>query len=324
MNNHEAIVIKSALQWLKDEKEFWLCTIISARGASVRSLGSLFLYDGENKKGFISEPRSDDAFCKLLNNSYFKDEVSYFTYGNQLINDDESLIIPCCGNVTLMIEKVKPSKKSFELFTQWNNLIEQRESFRRTFDKTINSTIFEKYSLAPSYEDKNVKIEDDKIEIVYIPIIQVLLIGATPVSKQIARLSRELGFMVKLCENRKLFLDNLKYEGKNTNFELCELSSNEFVQKYVDRYSAILSLAHDPNIDDNAVSNALTSDSFYIGAIGSQKNCDKRVLRLKEKGFSDTLISKLYAPIGLGIKSKTPDEIAISIIAQMISLKPTI
>jgi len=284
----------------------------------------LFAYDGEYKKGFISELRSDDAFCKLLDKSYFKDEVSYFTYGNQLINDDESLTIPCCGTVTLMIEKIKPSKESFELFTQWNQLIEQRVSFRRIFDKTTNNSRFEEYSLEPSYENKNVIIEDNKIEISYIPTIQVLLIGATAVSKHLAQLSTNLGFIVKLCESRKLFLDNLMYEGENSNFELSELSSDLFVQKYVDKYTAVLVLAHDPSIDDSAVSSALSTNSFYVGAIGSTKNCDKRVLRLKQKGFGDEMISKLHAPIGLGINSKTPDEIAYSIIAQLISLKPTL
>jgi len=223
-----------------------------------------------------------------------------------------------------MIEKIKPSKETIELFTVWNNLIEQRSSFSRIIDKTTNTTKFESYSLAPSCEDKNVKIEDGKIEIGYLPIIQVLLVGATPVSKYIARLATGLGFIVKLCENRKLFLDNLEYEGINNDFELCQLSSDLFVKKYVDKYTAVLSLAHDPTIDDNAISNALTSNSFYIGAIGSQKNCDKRVLRLKENGFSDNVISKLYAPIGIKINSQTPDEIAISIIAQLVLLKPTL
>jgi len=324
MNKQDATVITSALQWLNEEKEFWLCTIISSKGASVRSLGSLFAYDGESKKGFISESRSDDAFCKLLNQSFFKGEVNYFTYGNQLINEDESLIIPCCGNVTLMIEKIKPSNETFELFTKWNTYIEKRVSFRRLINKKTNKTKFQKYSLSPSYENENVRIEDNKIEITYLPIIQVLLVGATPVSKQLAKLSTQLGYMVKLCESRKLFLDNLKYEGINNTFELCEQSSDSFVNKYVDKYTAVLVLAHDPTIDDDAVSSALSSNSFYIGAIGSKKNCDKRILRLKEKGFSEYLTLKLHAPIGLGINSQTPDEIAISIISQLISLKPTL
>lgn len=324
MNNYETVVIKSILQWLKEEKEFWLCTIISAKGASVRSLGSLFAYNGRDKIGFISELRSDDAFCKLLDKSYFKDEINYFTYGNQLINEDKSLCLPCCGNVTLMIERFKPSKKTFELFTQWDNLIQKRVSFNRVIDKTNNETIFASSSLAPSCEAKSVKIEDDKIQISYLPTIVVLLIGATSVSKHLAKLSTELGFIVKLCENRKLFLDNLEYEGVNNNFELCKLSSDAFVKQYADKYTAVVALAHDPNMDDNAVFNALSSDSFYIGAIGSKRNCDKRVLRLKENGFSDDLISKLHAPIGLSINSQTPDEIAISIIAELISLKPTL
>lgn len=324
MNKTDSLVINSVLQWIKEDKEFYLCTIISAKGASVRPLGSLFAYDGKTKVGFISELRSDDTFCEVLSSSKFCDDISTFKYGNQLLNKNSSLCLPCCGTVTLMIEKIKPSKESFELFTKWNSLIEQRVSFNRVIDKTTNSSRFEEYSLEPSYEKKNVKIEDEKIEIGYLPNIQVLIIGATPVSKHLARMSTKLGFIVKLCETREFFLDNLEYEGENNDFGLCELSADLFVDKYVDEYTAILALAHDPNIDDDAIINALSSNSFYVGAIGSQKNCDKRVQRLSKNGLSSDFISKLHAPIGISINSQTPAEIAISIIAQLISLKPKI
>ena len=322
MNKVDSCVISSINEWIKEEKEFYLCTIISAKGASVRPLGSLFAYTRGEKVAFISEARSDDAFCKLLDEGYFKENLSYFTYGNKLINNDKSLTLPCCGNVTLMIEKFTPSNETYELFSKWNDLIEKRLTFCRIIEN--NKSRFEDYSLAPSYENKDVKIEDDKIEITYSPIIQVLLVGATPVSKHLAQLASNLGYIVKLCENRKLFLDNLEYEGINKNFDLINLSSDLFVERYVDKYTAVLVLAHDASIDDNAVSSALNSESFYIGAIGSQKNCDKRVLRLKNRNFSDELISKLYAPIGLSINSRTPDEISLSIISQLVSLKPSL
>ncbi|NQY54112.1 MAG: hypothetical protein HRT42_11140 [Campylobacteraceae bacterium] len=69
MNKIDSCVISSINEWIKEDKEFYLCTIISAKGASVRPLGSLFAYNGENKIGFISEPRSDDAFCRIIENN---------------------------------------------------------------------------------------------------------------------------------------------------------------------------------------------------------------------------------------------------------------
>ncbi|NQY94387.1 MAG: hypothetical protein HRT43_09500, partial [Campylobacteraceae bacterium] len=106
MSKTDALVVKSISQWIGDEKVFFLCTIISAKGASVRPLGSLFAYDGESKLGFISEAGMDDAFCRHLNEADFQDDITYFTYGNQLLNKDNDLCLPCCGTVTLMIEKI--------------------------------------------------------------------------------------------------------------------------------------------------------------------------------------------------------------------------
>lgn len=324
MNTIEASVLKTCLQWIKEEKEFYLCTIISAKGASVRPLGSLFIFDGENKVGFISELRSDDAFCELLKTDYFKDDINYFTYGNQLLNKDNLLTLPCCGNVSLMIEKISSSTKQITTFTQWNDLIESKINFKRVLNKNTNLSSFEKTGSSLSFKDSRIDNQEEFIEINYSCIQQILIIGATPVSKHLAKLSKDLGFIVRLCENRKLFLDNLVYEGESDNYQLSKLPSNIFVKNYVNRHTAIVSLAHDPLIDDEAIKEALNSESFYIGAIGSKKNCEKRIKRLEDYGLSKTRISTLRAPIGLKINSKTPYEIAISIIAEIISLKYTL
>jgi len=321
MNKTDSLVVKSISQWITEGKTFFLCTIISAKGASVRPLGSLFAYDGESKVGFISEPGMDHAFCKHLDEANFQEDITYFTYGNQLMNKDNDLCLPCCGTVTLMIEKFSPTQKSIELLKEWTSLVERRVTFRRTIDKTNYASNLEELTSPLTAEEKKLTNNSDEIKITYTPTIQVLIIGATPVSKHLARLASELGFIVRLCENRKLFLEILEYDKANNNFELSKTSSGVFVQSYVDKYSSIVSLAHDPSIDDDAIITALSSDSFYVGAIGSTKNCDKRVRRLSKNGIDESLLSKLHAPIGISINSKTPDEIAISIIAEIIEHK---
>jgi len=321
MNKTDSLVVKSILQWIIEEKSFFLCTIISAKGASVRPLGSLFAYDGESRVGFISEVGMDAAFCKHLDEADFPEDITYFTYGNQLLNKDNDLCLPCCGTVTLMIEKFSPTKISIELLTKWNTLIEQRVTFTRTINKIDFTSNLKELLSTPTAEEKKLTVDTAAIQITYTPTIQVLIIGATPVSKHLARLCSDLGFIVRLCENRKLFLEILEYDKENNNFDLSKSSSDVFVESYVDKYTCVVSLAHDPSIDDDAIIAALSSDSFYIGAIGSSKNCDKRVRRLSKNGIDENLLSKLRAPIGISINSKTPDEIAISIIAEIIEQK---
>ncbi len=321
MNKTDSLVVDSISQWITQDKTFLLCTIISAKGASVRPLGSLFAYDGESRVGFISEAGMDAAFCKHLDEADLEDDITYFTYGNQLLNKDNDLCLPCCGTVTLMIEKISPTKASIELLRRWNALILKRVPFTRTINKIDFTSNLEELLSSPTAEEKKLTVDTDTIKITYSPTIQVLIIGATPVSKHLAKLGSELGFVVKLCENRKLFLEILEYDKENHYFELSKVSSDLFVQHTVDKYTAVVSLAHDPSIDDDAIITALSSDSFYIGAIGSTKNCEKRVRRLSKNGIDENLLSKLRAPIGISINSKTPDEIAISIIAEIIEHK---
>ena len=86
----------------------------------------------------------------------------------------------------------------------------------------------------------------------------------------------------------------------------------------LDRRTAVVTLTHDPKLDDPALQTALKADVFYIGALGSRKTHAKRVARLREQGFSDEEIARIRAPVGLAIGAKTPAEIAISIIAEVI------
>ncbi|HBX72938.1 MAG TPA: hypothetical protein DEG86_08130, partial [Halieaceae bacterium] len=88
-----------------------------------------------------------------------------------------------------------------------------------------------------------------------------------------------------------------------------------------DRHSIVITLTHDPRIDDMALMEALTTEAWYVGALGSLKTTEKRLERLRQLGLSDTQLAALHAPVGLDIGSKTPLEIAVSIMAQLVSLR---
>ena len=89
----------------------------------------------------------------------------------------------------------------------------------------------------------------------------------------------------------------------------------------LDAYTYAVVLSHDPKIDDNALHILLPSDIAYIGALGSKKTHAKRVKRLQEAGFSDEAIARIHAPIGLDINAKTPKEIALAIMGEIIGVK---
>lgn len=97
---------------------------------------------------------------------------------------------------------------------------------------------------------------------------------------------------------------------------------DDAVRHYATHFSSVvLALSHDPKLDDMALLAALELDLFYVGAIGSKKNNEKRRLRLSELGLNDDAIAKLHGPVGLNIRSKVPAEISVSIFAELIKLR---
>ena len=117
-----------------------------------------------------------------------------------------------------------------------------------------------------------------------------------------------------VIDPRGAFATSSRFPG----IELSEEWPDEALKKLqIDNRTAIVTLTHDPKLDDPALQVALESDAFYIGSLGSKKTHAKRIDRLTEAGISTNKIEKIHGPIGLPIGAKTPAEIAISIMAQI-------
>jgi len=127
-----------------------------------------------------------------------------------------------------------------------------------------------------------------------------------------------LEYDVTLCDPRPNYLDNWKVEGVEVT---SNLPDDVVRDRFGNPYSGIVALAHDPRVDDMALMEALKTDAFYIGAMGSERTSASRRERLPELGLSEDEIARLHAPIGFQIGSKTPAEIAISIMAEITAIR---
>ena len=124
-----------------------------------------------------------------------------------------------------------------------------------------------------------------------------------------------LDYRVLVCDPRPQMIADWDLEG----VELVQGMPDDVVREHVqDRYSIVITLTHDPRIDDMALMEALTSPAWYVGALGSVRTSEKRRQRLPQLGLSESQIERLQAPVGLDIGSKTPPEIAIAILADLI------
>jgi xanthine dehydrogenase accessory factor len=146
----------------------------------------------------------------------------------------------------------------------------------------------------------------------------MLVIGASQLSKYLAQIAVGLDYQVTICDPREEYTETWDVPGVT----LVRTMPDDTVQAMnLDERSAVVALTHDPKLDDLALMEALKSPAFYIGALGSRANNAKRRERLREFDLSDAEIARLHGPIGLYIGSRTPPEIAVSILAEITAVK---
>jgi xanthine dehydrogenase accessory factor len=150
------------------------------------------------------------------------------------------------------------------------------------------------------------------------PKLRLLVIGAGQLSQLVAQMAQPLGFEVMMCDPRDEYTGSWKPEWGT---HLAGMPDDVVLQIKPDVHTAIVALTHDPKLDDMALLEALKSDAFYVGALGSRANNNKRRERLALFDLSQQQIARLHGPTGLHIGSRVPAEIAISILAEIISVK---
>ncbi|WP_439104793.1 XdhC family protein [Celeribacter marinus] len=152
---------------------------------------------------------------------------------------------------------------------------------------------------------------------VHNPPVRLAVIGAVHIAQALLPMARIAGFDVHLIDPRGAFASGLRFPGEEISDEWPDAALDAYG---LDARTAVVTLSHDPKLDDPAVIRALTSEAFYVGALGSTRTHAKRVARLHEAGLSSDDIARLHAPVGLKIKAQSPAEIAVSILAQIIAV----
>ena len=149
---------------------------------------------------------------------------------------------------------------------------------------------------------------------VHVPPPRLVITGAVHISQALAPIARLVGYDVTIVDPRTAFASVERFPDIKV---IAEWPDAALPPLGVDRYTAFVALTHDPKIDDPALTHALKSDCFYIGALGSKKTHARRVGRLKEQGLTDADIARIHAPIGLDIGAVSPAEIAVAIMGEI-------
>ena len=213
------------------------------------------------------------------------------------------------------IIKKKSSKEKFAVLTNLINGNSEIFEFGNLLSKDFESSKKE----IEIYHDlkKNGIIDGTQIFVQnYIKPIEVIIVGAVHISQYLVDLFKNLDFVVTIIDPRKYFITEERFP----NIEIINGWPEEIFKKLqTNSNNALITLTHDPKIDDPALRHALKNKFFYIGALGSKKTHSKRCERLKEAGFSEKEIASIHGPIGIKLGGKSAPEIALSIVAQLVS-----
>ena len=147
---------------------------------------------------------------------------------------------------------------------------------------------------------------------------RLLIIGAGQLSRFLAQIAVGMDYAVTVCDPREEYREGWHVDGVQV---VHAMPDDLVMEMRLDSRSAVVALTHDPKLDDLALMEALKSEAFYVGAIGSRSNDRKRRERLLDFDLTTEQLDKLHGPIGIYIGSKTPSEIAISILAEMTAVK---
>lgn len=309
-------VLGQVCRWLAAGESCWLATVIETWGSSPRPVGSLFAC---NVRGSIVGSLSggcveEDLLEKLTSGELARDTPQFFRYGISA-EETEKFGLPCGGSLHITIEPLTPDDATREHFGRLHERLARRACTERRVNLADGTrSLADVAGHRPLQWDAGSRI----LCHTYGPRHQLFVIGAGMVSKYLAELALKLDYQVTVCDPRQHMLDDFGVDG----VRLVNDMPDDAVKRYAcDPSSAIVALTHDPRIDDMGLMEALHLPAFYVGAMGSTRTSASRRKRLEALDVDAAALARLHAPIGLPIGSKTPPEIAIAIMAELIAVR---
>lgn len=153
---------------------------------------------------------------------------------------------------------------------------------------------------------------------VYVPPARLIIVGAVHIAQSLAPMASLMDFDVTVIDPRRAFATDSRFPGVKV---MQEWADEAFEKMGLDASTAVVTLTHDPKLDDPALESALKSDVFYVGALGSRKTHARRKDRLTEAGITEEQFARIHGPVGLNIGAKSPAEIAVSILGQIVEVR---
>lgn len=310
MNSTDLSVLKTAVNWLKHGHQVAIATVVQTWGSAPRPVGSWLAIreDGQVIGSVSGGCVEDDLIRRVKTEILTQKKPEMVVYG---VTQQEAARfgLPCGGTLRLLVEP-KPELKVLEK-------ILHQITGHQIISRTVNLGDG-KSCLTQGDRHKLFHCDDKIMKTTYGPRWRMVIIGAGQLSLYTAEFALAADFEVIIVDPREEYIEGINRE----HIEFIKgMPDDVLVDIRVDSHTAVVALSHDPKLDDMALMEALKSPAFYVGALGSRVNTRKRKERLLEFNVTREQVDRLHGPIGLFIGALTPPEIAVSILAEVISAK---
>ena len=325
MENLDLTVLRSLLHWRSQGQKALLATVVRTWGSSPRPVGSIMaLCENGSVMGSVSGGCIEDdliyrysrantatssAPAEGITHEIPSSPPERVTYGVSA-NEAHRFGLPCGGTLELLLE-FNPDVQLLEELVQSlaaGHMVERRTEIATGRVRLLDC-------------ERPSSLQDDGqwLRNCFGPEYRMLLIGTGQLTEYLATMALFSGFAVTVCDPREEYRSAWSVPGAKV---LSEMPDDVVTAFKPDRRSCVIALTHDPKLDDLALLEALETEAFYIGAIGSRRNNDARHQRMAEHfDLSEAKLERLRGPIGIYIGSKTPSEIAVSVMAEVLAVK---
>ncbi len=305
-----------ALDWHGAGRGAVLATVVETWGSAPRPVGSQLVIDGQGAmQGSVSGGCVEGAVITEALDAVADGKPRLMEFG---VSDDEAFAVglACGGQIKVLVDPVGASVP-VDLLTA---LVAARAARRPVAVVTDLAGRGRRLAGPTEFPDRfrldrsGVEADGQTFVAIHNPPLRLIVVGAVHIAQPLVVMARLAGYDPVIVDPRPAFGSDMRFPGERI---VEDWPDEALAAEGLDPRTAVVTLTHDPKLDDPAIRAALASDVFYLGCLGSGRTHAKRVARLTEAGFDAATIARIHAPVGLDLGGRSPSEIAISIMAQI-------
>lgn len=332
MNRQREDILALAQEWRSTGKGVALATVVRTWGSSPRPVGShLVVADDGNFAGSVSGGCIEGEVIREALAALEDGEPRLLEFG---VSNEQAweVGLACGGRVAVQVQSLtdaawldvlqtaRAARREVALLTRWTDGAQCLwEAGDCTGSLALSPDMAGEVAERVAANRSGTLEADENLFLqVYAPPLRMLVVGAVHIAQALAPMAALAGFDVTLIDPRRAFASHERFP----HVDLRDDWPDEALEALrPDAATAVVTLTHDPKLDDPALIVALGSAAFYIGALGSKRTHAQRLKRLREEGFDDTALARIHAPVGLNLGGRLPAEIAVSILAQVLQVR---